>query len=228
MIKLNLFLMLTGSDPLWLPGKKRHRGELQMLMVGDAATAKTSHAELIIQCFNRGVWASGVKGASSAVGLRASVVYDSQTNASRVSAGAHLMASTKYGGLVVIDEVADMNQDDYRSILEATDDRQTITIRKHQMAKEIQVNCASLHLANPKTPGLRWDSNKNIHENTGLDTPMLTRYDTIWILRDVMDKQEDIEIAQHSLNMNSLGLQTTIIRRENDDDGGYLCIVRDA
>jgi DNA replicative helicase MCM subunit Mcm2 (Cdc46/Mcm family) len=99
-----------------------------------------------------------------------------------------------------------MNQDDYRSILEATDDRQTITIRKHQMAKEIQVNCASLHLANPKTPGRRWDSNKNIHENTGLDTPMLTRYDTIWILRDIMDKEEDTEIAQHSLNMHSLGL----------------------
>ena len=75
------------------------------------------------------------------------------------------------------------------------DDKQMLEIHKATIHQNIQINCASLHISNPKT-GDAWDTELTIHENTGFENWYLSRF-LAFIVRDEVDKDLDTKKARH-------------------------------
>lgn len=208
-IKEALLLQLVGSDVGYFPDNSRHRGEGQILLVGEAATAKSKLATYVYQLYARAVYVSAKV---TEAGMTASVSIANKTGHAVLEAGAYLLASSENGGIVVADEMEKTMKEAREALAGCTDDRQMVEIHKGPIHQSIQINCASLHIANPKT-GESWDSEKSIKENTGFENWYLTRFCT-WIVRDEIDKELDTKKASHYLKQFG-----NTIRQYNIKDG---------
>ncbi len=193
-MKKALTYMLVGSDSLKI-NNKRHRGELQLLWLSSPSGGKTTGAEYVFQIPTRVQWISPLV---TDVGLTASVNTDEGT--ATLEAGAYLLASSDIGGLVIGDEIQNYDYKALRVLSTVMDDRQRINVNKKNITADIQVNCATLHMANPKGAGSSadnfWDRTKNIYENTGLPGWLLARYDLVFI----SDDSEDLELNREKVN----------------------------
>ena len=49
----------------------------------------------------------------------------------------------------------------------------------------------------------KYDPFKNITENVNLPIPLLTRFDLIFVVRDIPTKERDIQIATHIIRRNT-------------------------
>src|SRR5215211_402379 len=194
-IKEALLLQLVGSDTAWFKDNSRHRGESNLLLVGDAGTAKTKLAYYVYQLYTRATY---VAGKVTEAGMTASVDVTSKSGHHVLTAGAYLLASSDAGGLVVCDEMEKTKIDAKDSTAACLDDRQMVEIHKGNIHQSIQINCASLHVANPKT-GEAWNIDLSIKENTGFENWYLSRFCT-WIVRDEVDKELDTKKATHYLS----------------------------
>ena len=194
-IKEALLLQLVGSDTAWFKDNSRHRGESNILLVGDASTAKTKLAYYVYQLYTRATY---VAGKVTEAGMTASVDVTSKSGHHVLTAGAYLLASSDAGGLVVCDEMEKTKVDAKDSTAACLDDRQMVEIHKGNIHQSIQINCASLHIANPKT-GEAWNIDLSIKENTGFENWYLSRFCT-WIVRDEVDKELDTKKATHYLS----------------------------
>lgn len=187
-IKETLMLTVVGSDSMKI-NNKRHRGELQVLWLSSPSGGKTTGAEYTFQIPPRVQWISPLV---TQVGLTASVNTDE--GVAVLEAGAYLLASSDLGGLVIADEIQNYDTKALTVLSSVMDDRQRINVNKKNVTADIQVNCASLHMANPKGSGSSednfWDRSKNIYQNTGLPGWLLSRYDLIFI----SDDSDDLEL----------------------------------
>ena len=55
----------------------------------------------------------------------------------------------------------------------------------------------------------KYDPFKNITENVNLPIPLLTRFDLIFVVRDVPSKEKDTRIAKHILNLHKSSIPDT-------------------
>merc|ERR1711957_86428 len=97
-------------------------------------------------------------------------------------------------GICLIDEFDKMNENDRTSIHEAME-QQTISISKAGIVATLQARCAVMAVANP-TEG-RYDPQRTFAENVGLTDPILSRFDTLCVLRDEADPVQDERLADH-------------------------------
>lgn len=193
-IKEALLLQLCGSDTAWFRDNSRHRGECNILLVGDAGTAKTKLAYYVHQLYARAVY---VAGKVTEAGMTASVDLAQKGGHAVLTAGAYLLASSEAGGIAICDEMEKTEIKAKDATAACLDDRQMVEIHKHTIHQSIQINCASLHIANPKT-GEAWNPELSIKENTGFENWYLTRFCT-WVVRDIVDKELDTAKAKHYL-----------------------------
>jgi DNA replicative helicase MCM subunit Mcm2 (Cdc46/Mcm family) len=193
-IKEALLLQLVGSDVAFFQDNSRHRGEMQILLCGDSATAKSKLAAYIYQLYGRAVYVSSKV---TEAGMIASVKIADKSGHSILEAGAYLLASSETGGLVVCDEMEKTRIEAREALAGCTDERQMVEIHKGAIHQNIQINTASLHISNPKTGDI-WDTEKTIKENTGFENWYLSRFCT-WIVRDEIDKEKDTAKASHFL-----------------------------
>jgi replicative DNA helicase Mcm len=194
-IKEALLLQLVGSDTAWFKDNSRHRGESNILLVGDAGTAKTKLGYYVYQLYTRATY---VAGKVTEAGMTASVDVANKSGHHILTAGAYLLASSDAGGIVVADEMEKTDIKAKDSTAACLDDRQMVEIHKGNIHQSIQINCASLHIANPKT-GESWNVDLSIKENTGFENWYLTRFCT-WIVRDEIDEELDTMKAKHYLS----------------------------
>ncbi len=113
-VKESIALLLFGGVEKVLSDGTRLRGRSNILMIGDPGTGKSQILKFVAGLASRGLYTSG-KG-TTAAGLTAAVIHDTDTGAMTLEAGALVLADQ---GVACIDEFDKMDPDDRTSIHEA-------------------------------------------------------------------------------------------------------------
>ena len=103
------------------------------------------------------------------------------------------------GGIVCIDEFDKMRPQDRVAIHEAME-QQTISIAKAGITTILNSRTSVLAAANPIFG--RYDDLKHAAEQIDFQSSILSRFDTIFIVRDVREDGVDKAIASHVLNLH--------------------------
>jgi DNA replicative helicase MCM subunit Mcm2 (Cdc46/Mcm family) len=156
-------------------------------------TAKSEMLKFCARLAPRGLYTSG-RG-STAAGLTAAVVRD-KTGIMMLEAGAVVLGDQ---GLVCIDEFDKMKPED-RSALHEVMEQQSASIAKGGIVATLNARTSILAAANPMYG--KYDPFKNITENVALPIPLLTRFDLIFVVRDIPSKEKDRNIAQHIIGLH--------------------------
>jgi len=195
-IKKALVCMLMGGTRKRLPDGMRLRGDINVLLLGDPSTAKSQFLKFVGKTSPVGIYTSG-KG-SSAAGLTASVVRNS-AGEFYLEGGAMVLAD---GGIVCIDEFDKMRPQDRVAIHEAME-QQTISIAKAGITTVLNSRSAVLAAANPVFG--RYDDFKSASENIDLMTTILSRFDMIFLVRDIREEERDLMICRHVMGVHIRG-----------------------
>ncbi|XP_011004331.1 PREDICTED: LOW QUALITY PROTEIN: DNA replication licensing factor MCM2-like [Populus euphratica] len=187
-IKTALALAMFGGQEKNVEGKHRLRGDINVLLLGDPGTAKSQFLKYVEKTGQRAVYTTG-KGAS-AVGLTAAVHKDPVTREWTLEGGALVLADK---GICLIDEFDKMNDQDRVSIHEAME-QQSISISKAGIVTSLQARCSVIAAANPV--GGRYDSSKTFSQNVELTDPIVSRFDILCVVKDVVDPIADEMLAE--------------------------------
>ncbi len=192
--------LFGGAMDKALPDGMRLRGDINVLLLGDPSTAKSQMLKFAERVAPISVYTSG-KG-SSAAGLTASVIKDKMHGEFHLEGGAMVLAD---GGVVCIDEFDKMRLQDRVAIHEAME-QQTISIAKAGITAVLNARSAVLAAANPAFG--RYDDTRSSAENIEFQSTILSRFDLIFIVRDVRDDTRDRTIAEHVLSLHQRGSST--------------------
>ena len=193
-VKLAIALLLFGGVPKVYPDGVRVRGDIHVLLIGDPGTAKSQLLRYACSVAPRGVYTTG-RGASAA-GLTAAVVKDAGGEFV-LEAGALVLAD---GGVACIDEFDKMSQQDRTAMHEAME-QQTVSIAKAGIVATLNARAAVLAAANPAFG--RYIPSKTVAENIDLPPTILSRFDLIFVLRDIPSEREDAALADHVLGFHA-------------------------
>jgi len=192
-IKESILLLMVGSTQRVMGDGTKIRGDINVFLVGDPGTAKSEMLKFCARLAPRGLYTSG-RG-STAAGLTAAVVRD-KTGIMMLEAGAVVLGDQ---GLVCIDEFDKMKPED-RSALHEVMEQQSASIAKGGIVATLNARTSILAAANPMYG--KYDPFKNITENVALPIPLLTRFDLIFVVRDIPSKEKDRNIAQHIIGLH--------------------------
>lgn len=194
LIKEAILLLIVGSNQRLLVDGSKIRGDINVFLVGDPGTAKSEMLKFCSRIAPRGLYTSG-RG-STAAGLTAAVVRD-KTGIMMLEAGAVVLGDQ---GLVSIDEFDKMKPED-RSALHEVMEQQSASIAKGGIVATLNARTSILAAANPMYG--KYDPFKNITENVNLPIPLLTRFDLIFVVRDIPARDRDEVIAKHIIELHT-------------------------
>ncbi|MGB9958986.1 MAG: minichromosome maintenance protein MCM [Candidatus Bathyarchaeales archaeon] len=195
-IKEAIMYLLFGGVPKNLPDITV-RGELNVLLIGDPGTAKSQLLQYVARIAPRGLYTSG-RG-TTAAGLTAAVIREKGGGMS-LEAGALVLADK---GIACIDEMDKMRPEDRVAIHEAME-QHTVSVAKGGIVATLNARTAILAAANP-TLG-RYEPHRTVAENISLPVTILSRFDLIFVLRDVPSKEVDGKMSEHILEIHRKGL----------------------
>ncbi|NOQ44936.1 MAG: AAA domain-containing protein [Nitrosopumilus sp.] len=194
LIKEAILLLIVGSNQRLLGDGSKIRGDINVFLVGDPGTAKSEMLKFCARIAPRGLYTSG-RG-STAAGLTAAVVKD-KSGIMMLEAGAVVLGDQ---GLVCIDEFDKMKPED-RSALHEVMEQQSASIAKGGIVATLNARTSILAAANPMYG--KYDPFKNITENVNLPIPLLTRFDLIFVVRDIPTREKDEKIARHIIELHT-------------------------
>jgi replicative DNA helicase Mcm len=154
-------------------------------------TGKSTMLEYVSNIAPKSVVVSG--GSSTGVGLTAAAEKEEGGEGWVLKAGAMVLAN---GGIVAIDELDKMNEND-RGAMHQAMEQQYISIAKAGIVTEFQTKTAVLAAANPKLG--RFDPNTPPAQQFNISPALLSRFDLIFTMRDVLDESRDKAMASHIL-----------------------------
>ena len=205
-IKKSLVLQLfSGVKKVHTDGQTS-RGDIHILLIGDPGVAKSVTLTFMANISPNGRYVVG-KSASGA-GLTATVVRDEYLRGWSLEAGAMVLANK---GLVCIDELEKMDPND-RSAMHEAMEQQTITVSKANVQATLRAETSVLAAANPKFG--RFDPYQSIAQQIDLPPTLINRFDVIFTLRDIPDREKDERIATHVLQEHQKQGETMLIPRE--------------
>ena len=114
------------------------------------------------------------------------------------------------GGVVCIDEFDKMREEDRVAIHEAME-QQTISVAKAGITTILNSRAAVLAAANPVFG--RYDDTRSAADNIDLLPTILSRFDLIFIVRDIRNERRDQEIARHVMRVHMSAGQLRLFRR---------------
>ena len=200
LFKEAILLLIVGSTQRVLTDGTKIRGDINVFLVGDPGTAKSEMLKFCARIAPRGLYTSG-RG-STAAGLTAAVVKDA-SGIFMLEAGAVVLGDQ---GLVCIDEFDKMRPED-RSALHEVMEQQSASIAKGGIVATLNARTSILAAANPMFG--KYDIFKNIYENVNLPIPLLTRFDLVFIVRDIPSQEKDRNIAQHIISQHGSSVTDT-------------------
>lgn len=205
-IKKSLILQLFGGIRKVYPDGQKKRGDIHILLVGDPGVAKSVTLGFIADISPKGRYVVGKS--TSGAGLTATVVRDEYLKGWSLEAGAMVLANK---GLVCIDELEKMDPED-RSAMHEGMEQQTITISKANVQATLRSETSILAAANPKFG--RFDPYQPVAQQIDLPPTLINRFDIIFTLRDIPDKEKDAKIATHVLREHAIhGSEESLISR---------------
>jgi len=194
-IKEAIMLLLFGGIKKQLPDIAI-RGELNVLLIGDPGTAKSQLLRYVQAVAPRGLYTSG-RG-TTAAGLTAAVL-PTRAGGMTLEAGALVLADK---GVACIDEIDKMRPEDRVAIHEAME-QHTISVAKGGIVATLNARAAILAAANPSLG--RYEPYRTVADNISLPITILSRFDLIFVLRDVPDKEYDARMTEHILSLHRRG-----------------------
>jgi replicative DNA helicase Mcm len=191
-IKTAVMYQLFSSPRIEMPDGGTIRGDSHILILGEPATGKSEILQYVAkELAPKGVFTSG-RGASGA-GLTATAVKDEFGDGGwSLEAGALVLADR---GIACVDEFDKMTNEDRSSMHEAME-QQTVSIAKAGMLAQFSARTAILAAANPKYG--RFDQYRSISEQINLTPTIISRFDLLFTVRDVVDDTK--MIAKHILD----------------------------
>ena len=209
-VKRSLALQLFGGVSRKNSDGTRTRGDIHILIMGDPGVAKSQLLTYVSELSPRGKFASG--GGVSGAGLTAAAVRDTFADG-RFSLEAGVLPLSDRG-LAAIDEFDKISDDD-RKVMHPAMEQQRIDISKGGITASLPSRCASIAAANPKDGRF---SNRAANtsvirsfKETGLEAPLASRFDIIWMMRDEVKAENDEMIAKHILRSRTRGVPEALI-----------------
>lgn len=193
-VKTSILLSMVGGQSKEKNGI-RIRGDINVLLMGDPGTAKSQFLRYVEKTSHRAVMATGQ--GSSAVGLTASVQKDVVTKEWTLEGGALVLADK---GVCLIDEFDKMNDIDRTSIHEAME-QQSISISKAGIVATLHARCSVIAAANPIRG--RYNPALSFAQNINLSDPIVSRFDLLCVVKDVIDIADDTKMAEFIINSHA-------------------------
>ena len=190
-VKQAVLLQLFGGVKKTKSDSGSTRGDMHVLLVGEPGVAKSVLLKFTSTIAPKGRYVSGKS--ASAAGLTAAVVKDEFLKGWSLEAGA-LVLSNK--GLVCVDEIEKMTEQDRSAMHEALE-QQSVTVSKANIHATLRSETTVLAAGNPKLG--RFDPYTPIPQQIDISPALLSRFDIIFILRDLPNKNQDEAIASHVL-----------------------------
>eukprot|EP00792_Barthelona_sp_PAP020_P007995 TRINITY_DN3187_c0_g1_i2.p1 TRINITY_DN3187_c0_g1~~TRINITY_DN3187_c0_g1_i2.p1 ORF type:complete len:716 (+),score=171.52 TRINITY_DN3187_c0_g1_i2:35-2182(+) len=207
-IKMAIASMLFGGTRKVFSDGLRVRGDINILLLGDPSTAKSQFLKFTHHVAPISVYTSGKS--SSSAGLTATVIRDSASGEFVLESGALVLADC---GVVCIDEFEKTSVETIVAIHEAME-QQTISIAKAGITTVLNSRCSILAAANPKYG--QFVEDKTFEDQVVFQSTILSRFDIIFVIRDVVNIKKDTEIAAQVLRSHTNLGQRSINDDEND------------
>jgi replicative DNA helicase Mcm len=193
-IKSGLLLQLFEGVSKSLKNKLKLRGNIHVLLIGDPGTAK-SQLLRVVNMYSQGILTSATS--TSSAGLTSTAVYDEKSsNKWSIEAGALVLANNK---IVCIDELDKIKTSDLYALHQAME-QQTISVAKAGIMITLNAQTSVLAAANPKLG--RFNQYQSIDLQITLPITILSRFDLIYMVRDLSDYDMDQKVSKHVLNVH--------------------------
>jgi len=186
-IKEAILLQMFGGVRKIKKDKTKVRGDLHVLLVGDPGAGKSQMLTFVHATAPKARYVAGRS--TSGAGITASVVKDEFLKGWALEAGAMVLADK---GTLVLDEMDKMSVEDTSALHQAME-QQEITISKANIQATLRTQTSILAAANPKFG--RFDPFTPIPKQIDMPPALINRFDLIFVLRDLPDKELDTKIA---------------------------------
>jgi len=207
-VKEAIALQLFSGVQKHLPNDQKIRGNIHLLLVGDPGVAKSQLLMAAHQIAPKSVYVGGKT--TSAVGLTATAVKDEFGEGGwTLKAGALVLAS---GGIAMCDELDKMDNEERVALHEAME-QGTISVAKAGIVTRFKTDTSILSAANPKFS--RFDPFQPFIEQISLPPTLISRFDLFFMIRDILDRTRDSEIAAHIMKTHHAGARLADAKRHN-------------
>jgi replicative DNA helicase Mcm len=190
-IKESILLQLFGGVKKTKSDGGNTRGDIHILLVGDPGVAKSVLLKFTSTIAPKGRYVSGK--AATAAGLTAAVVKDEFLKGWSLEAGAMVLSNK---GMICVDEIEKMDEHD-RSTMHEAMEQQSVTISKANIQASLRAETSVLAAGNPKLG--RFDPYTPIPQQIDISPALLSRFDVLFVLRDLPNQQQDEAVATHVL-----------------------------
>ena len=170
------------------------RGDMHVLLVGDPGCGKSQLLKRSVKVAPKARYATGM-GVSGA-GLTAAVVKDEFLGGWSLEAGALVLSNR---GFIMIDELDKMSKEDSAAMHEALE-QQTVSISKANIQATLRAETTVLAAGNPKFG--RFNQMDPLAPQIDLPPTLLNRFDLIFPITDMPDKERDEKMAHHILGLH--------------------------
>lgn len=189
-IKKALLYFVTANKEN--PNINLERYTIHMLIIGDPSLSKSGILKYAVKLID-GFYSNAIQ--STGRGITASTPSTDKNNGARMlSIGPAILAN---GNVCAIDEFANMSEDD-RNHLNEIMEQQTCTINKSGFVNvQLIAKTAILAACNPHNG--RYDPDKDLSDNVNFNHIILSRFGLIYVVRDVIDEENDTALSKQIL-----------------------------